>query len=158
MKKLGVKAKWAIIAILFLIIGSLVGAILITIDAAHRREQMVSLLWFAFFANQDEKAHQVYFQRSPSEGAGALLAFLNTVEQNKELIEANPLLGTNYFASQMWILNGRLGKLYRLAGDNAAANEHLSKALEFLSANGEQLATTNQLLAAIDKLDSMGTK
>jgi hypothetical protein len=112
-------------------------------------------MWFAFVAQQDLTTQDIYLKQTSSDAIGAQLAFLAMLEGNRPLIEINPHLGATFFQNQMWILNGRLFKLYRQGGNNAKAELHMTRAIDALQVIQNRPATEDTLLDALNVLDSI---
>jgi hypothetical protein len=53
------------------------------------------------------------------------------------------------------LFHGRIGKLYREIGASKDASEHLNKSLQYFANFGWRLKDENELLRAIDMLDTM---
>jgi hypothetical protein len=147
--------KIVILCVICISLGFLVGALLTTIAARQQRDKLVSVMWFAFVAQQDLTTQDIYLKQTSSDAIGAQLAFLAMLEGNRPLIEINPHLGATFFQNQMWILNGRLFKLYRQGGNNAKAELHMTRAIDALQVIQNRPATEDTLLDALNVLDSI---
>lgn len=147
--------KTVILCLICISLGLVIGALVTTISARQQRDKLVSVMWFGFVAQQDLTTQDIYLKQTSSDAIGAQLAFLALLERNRPLIEINPHLGATFFQNQMWILNGRLSKLYRQCGNNAKAELHMARAIDALQVSHNRPVTENVLLDALNTLDSI---
>lgn len=144
-----------LVAFACLVTGVVVGSIWTAREADKSREAYTQLMWFGFYAKQDMLVDDIYFNRPPSDAIGALLAHSCRIEDEKDLILAARMLGTNYFHQSLYFLNARLSKLYDQLGRHQESQHHMSNAVAIATEWKGTTPEASAVLKDVELLDSI---
>ncbi len=153
--KLNRKVTVCLVALACLVAGVVAGSIWATFEAVKSREAYTQLMWFGFYAKQDMLVDDIYFNRPPADAIGALLAHSRRMEDEKEIILAAHMLGTNYFNQSLYFLNARLSKLYSHIGRPQEAQHHMSNAVAIVTEWKGATPEPSAVLKDVEVLDSI---
>jgi hypothetical protein len=145
--------KYLKLSAIFLV-GAAIGAGATLYWASSTFESLHYITVLFINAENEEEAYYLYKNAPPAIAIYKLdrtISKMESFENTRAYNNPHDKKGLNW---DKGLLQGRLGKLYKNTGNDIAASEHLNKSLNHFSQFGWKLKDENEVLKAIEMLDT----